>query len=397
MSSLSSLSPSVMYLITKMLIFLVLAGLIGLLIGWAIGKLGHQRRSRNIENDWRNTLADTEEDHARVVGRFKKSNQALDDENNNLRTKIAALNTKIDANREDVERARLQQRELNTQLESGQSEVQDFQRQLNEERAKNHKLQNLTKALKSSSDEKDRRLQQLTAELHHNKEQLQTLGSVENNDGYVALQREVGELRSANKENAELRQRIATEAREREDALSELYRLRQQNETLEREREDYRQWSLRLEQDQAGFDDRVQSAVADALRNEGSGANDLELEVARLRPMVNSLNAEVERLHEENRHLQITQQDHHRSSATPGSSSGQIQELQTALNEVGFERDQLRTRLADQERQTASLNAQLSGNHYPSDISDLRRQLAQVSAEKGILAATIDEMQQRLR
>lgn len=397
MSSLSSLSPSLMYLITKMSVFLVLAALIGLLIGWAIGKLSHQRQTKNIEKDWRNTLADTEEDHARVVGRFKKSNQALDDENNNLRTKIAALNTKIDSNREDVERARLQQRELTTQLESGQADKQAIQQILNEEQAKNHKLQNLTKALKSSSDEKDRRLQQLVTELHQNKEQLQSLSSVENNDSYVALQNEVAELRSTNKENADLRQRIAIEGREREDALSELYRLRQHNDTLEREREDFRQWSLRLEQEQAGFDERVQMAVADALRNESSGANNLELEVARLRPMVNSLNAEVERLREENQHLQITQQDHHRPSGTVSNSSAQIQELQTALNEVGFERDQLRTRLADQERQTAALHTQLSGNQYSPDVADLRRQLAQVSAEKGIMAATIDEMQQRLR
>lgn len=395
MSSLSSLSPSLMYLITKMLIWLALAGLIGLLIGWAIGKLGHQRQARSTENDWRNTLADSEEDHARVVSRFKKSNQSLDDENNNLRTKIAALNTKIDSNREDVERARLQQRQLNTQLESGQVEAQGFQQHLTEERAKNHKLQNLTKALKSSSDEKDRRIQQMSGELHHTKDQLSSLSSVENDDGYIALQKEVSELRSANKENAELRQRIATEAREREDALSELYNLRQQTETIEREREDFRQWSLRLEQEQAGFEDRVQTAVADALRYEGSGANDMELEVARLRPMVNSLNEEVERLTEDNRHLQITQQDNHRSSSS--GSAGQVQQLQAALNEMGYERDQLRTRLADQERQTASLNTQLSGNYYPPEAADLRRQLAQVSAEKGIMAATIDELQQRLR
>lgn len=395
MSSLSSLSPSLMYLITKMLIWLVLAGLIGLLIGWAIGKLGHQRQSRKTENEWRNTLADIEEDHARVVGRFKKSNQALDDENNNLRTKIAALNTKIDGNREDVERARLQQRQLNTQLESGQAEAHNYQQQLNEERAKNHKLQNLTKALKSSSDEKDRRLQQLTGDLHHTKEQLQSLGSVENDDNYIALQRQVSELRSADKENADLRQRISTEAREREDAQSELYRLKQQTEALEREREDFRQWSLRLEQEQAGFDDRVQIAVSEALRNQGSNATDLELEVSRLRPMVDSLHLDNEKLQEENRHLQITQQDHHRAAGVAGSSSAQIQELQAALNEVGFERDQLRTRLADQERQTASLNTQLSSSHFPADVADLRRQLAQVSAEKGILAATIEELKQR--
>ncbi len=398
MSFLSSLSPSLMYLLSKMLIWLTLAGLIGLLIGWAIGKLSHQRHSRLVENDWRNTLADTEEDHARVVTRFKKSNQALDDENNNLRTKIAALNSKIDSNREDVERAKLQQQQLNDQLESGQAEAQTFQKQVNEERAKNHKLQNLTKALKSASDEKDRRLQQLTTDLQHSKEQLDNLSSLENDDGYIALQKEVQELRSANRENAELRQRVATETREREDSVSELYRLRQQTETLEREREEFRLWSLKLEQEQAGFDDRVQLAVSEALRYQGTDANDLELEVARLRPMVDSLNQENDRLKEENRQMNIS----HTAQARPvlTSPSAQIQELQSELNEIGFERDQLRTRLADQERQTASLNTQLAGggsSHYPVDAADLRRQLAQVSAEKGIMAATIEELQQRLR
>jgi len=322
MSSLSSLSPSLMYLLTKMLIWLALAGLIGLLIGWAIGKLSHQRRSRIVENDWRNTL-----------------------------------------------------------LESGQAETQTFQKQVNEERAKNHKLQNLTKALKSASDEKDRRLQQLTTDLQHNKEQLRNLSSIESDDGYIALQKEVQELRSANLENAELRQRVATETREREDSSSELYRLRQQTETLEREREEFRLWSLKLEQEQAGFDDRVQMAVSEALRYQGTDANDLELEVARLRPMVDSLNQNVDRLKEENRQLQIS----HAAQSQPvlTTPSAQIQELQSELNEIGYERDQLRTRLADQERQTASLNTQLSGgNHYPADAADLRRQLAQVSAEK---------------
>ena len=137
-------------------------------------------------------------------------------------------------------------------------------------------------------------------------------------------------------------------------------------------------------------------AVSEALRYQGTDANDQELEVARLRPMVDSLNQEVDRLKEENRQMQISHAA--RSQPVMTSPSTQIQELQSELNEIGYERDQLRTRLADQERQTASLNSQLTGgSHYPSDAADLRRQLAQVSAEKGIMAATIEELQQRLK
>ncbi|MEM7256171.1 MAG: hypothetical protein AAF404_02160 [Pseudomonadota bacterium] len=385
------MSPSLMYLVTKMLISLVLAGLAGLLIGWALARIGSQRRAHHIEDEWRNTLADTEEDHARVVTRFKKSNQSLDDENNNLRTKISALNSKIDTNREEVERTKLQQQQLNTKLESGQSEIDAANQRLNEERAKNHKLQNLTKALKSSSDQKDRLNQQLNQELDNSRTQLQNLQSVENDDSYIALQREVTELRSVNKENADLRQRVATESREREDAVSELYRMRQENELLEKEREDFRRWSLKLEQEQAGFDEKVQSAVDEALRNDGVQATDLELEVARLKPMVNSLNREIEQLQQENRELLATQQN-----SVPGTSpsSAQMRELQSAYDQISFERDQLRTRLADQERQTASLNSRMSTGSASGEVADLRRQVAQLAAEKGLMAATIDELKQ---
>lgn len=394
MSSISSMSPSLMYLVTKMLISLVLAGLAGLLIGWALARIGSQRRSHQIEDEWRSTLADTEEDHARVVTRFKKSNQSLDDENNNLRTKIAALNSKIDTNREEVERAKLQQQQLNSQVETGQSEIESINQRLNEERAKNHKLQNLTKALKSSSDQKDRLNQQLNQELDNSRTQLQNLQSVENDDSYIALQREVAELRSVNKENADLRQRVATESREREDAVSELYRLRQENEVLDKEREDFRRWSLKLEQEQAGFDEKVQNAVNEALRNDGVQATDLELEVARLKPMVNSLNREIEQLQQENSALVASQQN-----GIPGTSpsSAQLRDLQTAYDQISFERDQLRTRLADQERQTASLNAKMSTGSANSEVADLRRQVAQLAAEKGLMSATIDELKQGLR
>ncbi|OED37666.1 hypothetical protein AB833_22620 [Chromatiales bacterium (ex Bugula neritina AB1)] len=395
MSFFSSLSPSLMYLMTKMLVCLALAGLIGLLIGWAIGRLGNQRNARYIEDDWRATLEDTEEDHARVVSRFKKSNQALDDENNNLRTKISALNNKIDSGRDDIERNRTQHAQLSSQLDALQNELRMEKNLVNEERTKNHKLQNLTKALKSSSDEKDRLSQQLSDELSDTKLQLQSVSSLENNEGYLALQREVGELRTATRENAELRQRIATEGREREDALSELYKLRQQMETVDKERADYRQWAQKLEQEQAGFDDRVRQAVDEALRSESSNANDLELEVSRLRPMVKTLNADIERLQRENRELVLSQQDQ-RARATAGSSSAHIQELQTELNEIGYERDQLRTRLADQERQTASLNTQLTSQMYPPEVSSLRREVAELAAEKGLMSATIEDLQRRL-
>jgi len=50
----------------------------------------------------RNLIADVEDDHFRVIQRFKKSNQSLDDENNVLRTKVASLNSAIDSKREEV-------------------------------------------------------------------------------------------------------------------------------------------------------------------------------------------------------------------------------------------------------------------------------------------------------
>jgi len=67
MAFLSSFSPSMIYLVTKMLVFLALAGLIGLIIGWAIGRVGKQNSASLTENQWRRTLADTEEEHARVI------------------------------------------------------------------------------------------------------------------------------------------------------------------------------------------------------------------------------------------------------------------------------------------------------------------------------------------
>jgi len=393
MSFFSSLSPSTMYLMSKMLVGLALSGLIGLLIGWAIGKLGYHRHTRRIEEGWQQTLADTEEDHARVVTRFKKSNQALDDENNNLRTKIAALNNKIDEGREDVEKGKSLQEQLNTRIQSSESRSQSMQAELNEEKAKNHKLQNLTKALKASSDEKDRTNQQLATALEDTKTQLQSLNSLEDNENYMSLQREVGELRAAQRENADLRQRLAIEGREREEAQSELQGLRQKVDTVEQEKDSLRQWAQRLEQEQAGFDDRVKQSVNTALRNEGSNANELEIEVSRLKPMVANLRSEVEQLTLENNQLKTQAQ---RGTTASTDSSAQVRELQSALNEIGYERDQLKTRLADQERQTAALNTRLSGALNPPDIAQLRRQVAELSAEKGLMAATIDELQNKL-
>ena len=395
MSLFSSFSPSMMYLITKMLVFLALAGLIGLFIGWAIGKLGQQNGARRVEREWRRTIADTEEEHSRVIARFKKSNQSLDDENNNLKTKISALNAKIDQNRDDFERNKSHHRQLTGEVDQKRTEMDSLQNQIAEERAKNHKLQNLTKALKSSSDEKDRIAQQLSMQLQDNQNEMQTLQSGEANADYMALQREVSELRAADRENADLRKRISIEAREREDAQAELYNMRQQLDNIDREREDYRQWSVRLEQEQAGFDQKVRQAVNEAVGKEGSSSNDLELEVARLRPLVVKLQAEVDALEDENRRVQTQHQNDKVGAAGPGSSA-HMSELQSAVDKLSYERDQLRTRLADQQRQTAALNNQITSGSNPPDVASLRREIAALSAEKGVMSAQIDEMQERL-
>ena len=395
MSFLSSFSPSMMYLIAKMLVFLALAGLAGMLIGWALGRLGKQKSSDVTEYQWRRTLADTEEEHARVVSRFKQSNQTLDDENNNLKTKISALNAKIDQNRDDVERNKSQHRQLSGEVNQTRTEIDSVQNALNEEKAKNHKLQNLTKALKSSSDEKERIAQHLSLQLADSKNQLQSLQSHENSADYVTLQSEIQELRAADRENADLRKRVATEAREREDVQAELYNVKQKLDSLEREREDYRQWSVRLEQEQAGYDQRVKNAVSEALNKENSNVNDLELEVSRLRPMVARMQSQIDQLEDDKRRAQSDTQSNRVGDAGTGSAE-HIRDLQTSLDKLGFERDQLRTKLADQQRQTASLNNQLTSGVNRPDVAGLRKEIAALSAEKGIMSATIDELQQRL-
>jgi len=219
--------------------------------------------------------------------------------------------------------------------------------------------------------------------------------SVDANADYMALQREVSELRSADRENADLRRRIAIEAREREDAQSELNSMKQHLDNIEREGEDYRQWSVRLEQEQAGFDQKVKQAVNQAVSKEDSNSNDLELEVARLRPMVVKLQSEVDALEDENRRIQTQQQNDKVGSAGPGSTA-HMSELQSAVDKLSYERDQLRTRLADQQRQTAALNNQITSGVNPPDVASLRREIAALSAEKGVMSAQIDEMQEQL-
>jgi len=395
MSFLSSFSPSMMYLIAKMLVCLALAGLVGLLIGWAIGKIGKQKSTTVTEYQWRRTLADTEEEHARVVSRFKRSNQSLDDENVNLKTKIAALNAKVDQNRDDVERNKSHHRQLSGEVNQTRTEMTSVQRALDEERAKNHKLQNLTKALKSASDEKERIAQHLSLQLADSKNQLQSMESNDNGAEHAALQSELTELRSADRENADLRKRVATEAREREDVQAELYNVKQKLDNIEREREDYRQWSVRLEQEQAGFDQRVQQAVSDAVSKESSNSNDLEIEVSRLRPMVARMQSQIDQFEDEKRRAQSDQQNSRVGDAGKGSTQ-HINDLQSAVDKLSFERDQLRTRLADQQRQTAALNNQVTSGINPPQVAALRKEIAELSAQKGIMSATINELQGKL-
>jgi len=171
--------------------------------------------------------------------------------------------------------------------------------------------------------------------------------------------------------------------------------MRQQLDNIEREREDYRQWSVRLEQEQAGFDQKVRQAVNEAVGKEGSSSNDLELEVARLRPLVVKLQSEVDALEDENRRVQTQLQNDKVGAAGPGSTA-HMTELQSAVDKLSYERDQLRTRLADQQRQTAALNNQITSVANPPDVASLRREIAALSAEKGVMSAQIDEMQERL-
>ena len=111
--------------------------------------------------------------------------------------------------------------------------------------------------------------------------------------------------------------------------------------------------------------------------------------------MAVKLQSQIDKLESEKLRLQTEQQNNRVGAAGPGSTE-HIRELQSAVDKLSYERDQLRTRLADQQRQTASLSTQLSSGNNSPDVAGLRREIAELSAEKGIMGATIDELQQRL-
>lgn len=389
MSFLSSISPSMSYLLGKMLIFLALAGFIGLLTGWLIGRLGRRRQASQIEANWRQTLSDTDDEHRRLTQRFKKNNQALDEENNSLKTKIAALNSKIDANRDEYERVLAASEKQSVQNGEIGKKLDEANGRIGEEQSKNQKLQTLIKALKSASDEKDKKLRQATVELEAVRSEVRT-SSVENDASFQALRAENAEMRGAIRENADLHQRVAMESREKEEALAELHSFKQKLATTERERDEYRQWTQQMEQEKAGAEERTQHAVEQALRASGSDVSDLEIELSRLRPMVTSMNAEIKQLREENQALSA------RQATPPGTDYSGHAELQATLREVSYERDQLKLRSADYEQRIASLTTQLNGQQPSGELSQLRRQLAELSAEKGLMSARIEELQDAL-
>ena len=386
MSFLSSISPSMSYLLGNMLIFLALAGFIGLLIGWLIGKLGRRRQATQLEANWRQTLADTDDEHRRLTQRFKRNNQALDEENNTLKTKIAALNSKIDSNRDDYEHIKTAAEKQAAQTADVSARLDAANARITEEQTKNQKLQTLIKALKSASDEKDKKTRQMVVELESVRSEVRT-SSVESDASFKAMQAENTEMRGAIRENADLHQRVAVEAREKEEALAELHAFKQRLATTERERDEYRQWTQKMEQEKAGAEERTQQAVEQALRSSGSDVSELEIELARLRPMVTSMNAEINSLRNENQALAA------RQSAPPTTDFSGHADLQATVREVSYERDQLKLRSADYEQRIASLTSQLNGQSPSQDLSDLRRQLAELSAEKGLMSAKIEELE----
>jgi chromosome segregation ATPase len=373
-----------------MLIYLALAGFIGLLIGWLIGKLGRRRQANRIEANWRQTLADNDDEHRRLVQRFKKNNHILDEENNTLKTKIAALNSKIDANREEYERVKLASDKQTTQVADATAQLESSNARVAEEQSKNQKLQTLIKALKTASDEKEKKSRQLAVELETARSQVRT-SSIESDSSFKALQAENAEMRGAIRENADLHQRVALEAREKEEALAELHAFKQRLANAERERDEYRQWTTTLEQEKAGTEERTQQAVEQALRASGSDVSDMEIELSRLRPMVTSMNAEINKLRDENQALAARQ-----STPPAGNDYSAHADLQAAVREVSYERDQLKLRSADYEQRIASLTSQLNGQAPSQDLNDLRRQLAEMSAEKGLMSAKIEELQDAL-
>jgi len=388
MSFLSSFNPSGSNFALQMILFLAVATLFGILIGWFLGRLGRQKKIGQMETEWRNTMDDVEDDHRRVVNRFRKSNQDLDEENTSLKTKIATLNSRIDGSRDELAKVQSGADAQTARINQLEQNARALESQLAEEQAKNAKLQTLLKALKTATDEKDVQIRQLGFDLDDARTRVDS-SALQNNEEFISLQKENSEMRSAIRENADLQQRIATEGREKEEALAELYAIRQRLSSIERERDEYRSWTRRLEQEKAGFDERVDGAVAEALQNSGASASELELEVARLRPMVTQMNSELSRLRDENDRLTTVQRDADQTRQ-PVSDNNR---LHTQLRDVSYERDQLRIKAADFERQIASLNSRLRGSSSP-EVARLRKELAELSAEKGFMSAMIEELQQ---
>ena len=111
--------------------------------------------------------------------------------------------------------------------------------------------------------------------------------------------------------------------------------------------------------------------------------------------MVAKMQANIDKLEDENRRLQ-TQNQSGKVGAAGAGSTGHMRELQAAVDKLSFERDQLRTRLADQQRQTAALNNELTSGVNPPDVASLRRQVAELSAEKGVMMSEINELQHKI-
>ena len=111
--------------------------------------------------------------------------------------------------------------------------------------------------------------------------------------------------------------------------------------------------------------------------------------------MVAEMQSGLDELEDENRRIRTEHQRGMAGAAGAGSTE-HMRELQAAVDNLSYERDQLRTRLADQQRQTASLNNQVTSGINPPDVASLRREIAELSAEKGVMTAQISEMQEQL-